>query len=847
MSLATYRRKRHFERTPEPEGGKPAPKDALRFVVQKHAASRLHYDFRLELDGTLKSWAVPKGPSLDPSEKRLAVMVEDHPLDYRTFEGTIPAGNYGAGTVMVWDEGPFHARDSKDRKESERALLEGLRRGHLTFILRGNKLRGEFALIRLRKGGENNWLLVKKQDEFAQTDDTIDDHSVLSGRTMAEIASNVSGNGKRRRGRSPGQSGTRSPSKGDKGYSGARSASKGSSFVRPMLATLVDEPFDRDDWLFEVKWDGYRAIADVCEGSVRLYSRNQQSFNSAYPTIIKSLEKLGHDAILDGEIVVLDQHGISQFQRLQNYRKTAKGQIIYYVFDLLELDGQDLRAEPLRKRKERLAEIVGKTKNVLLSEHIERDGIVFFDAAARRGLEGIIAKKATSPYREGVRGLDWLKIKTHLRQEAVIGGYTRPKGARKDFGALVLGVYEGNDLVYIGHTGGGFDTRGLSEIRKRLEPLKQDECPFVNRPRTNTPAVWVKPRLVCEVRFQGWTDAGHMRQPVFIGLREDKDARLVRRENEMPVQRATKSGASRKVQASNDGLPTLTNLDKIYWPDDGTTKGDLIEYYRRVAPFILPYLKDRPESLNRHPNGINKPNFFQKDVSRQPPPEWIETIPVEIESEKRTITMPLCQDERSLLYLANLGCIELNPWNSRVGSLEKPDYLILDLDPEDISFDRVVEAAQAVRKVLEEAGAECHCKTSGKTGLHIFVPMAARYDYETVRQFGELVANLAHNRLPDSTSVLRQPARRQKKVYLDYLQNSRGQTLAAAYSVRPYPGATVSTPLKWSEVTRRLDPSRFTIKTVPKRLDKVGDLWKPVLGKGIDLEACVKRLAHSSS
>ncbi len=853
MTLATYRKKRHFDRTPEPRGGKSRATDALHFVVQKHEATRLHYDFRLELNGALKSWAVPKGPSLDPSDKRLAVMVEDHPLDYRTFEGTIPPGNYGAGTVMVWDEGTYHARDSEDREETERAMEDGLRRGHLSFILEGEKLRGEFSLIKLRKGGENNWLLVKKNDEYAQTDEPIDDHSALSGRTMEEIAGGVSGNGKRKvvpalRDGTKRSVASRSAATTLRKRTKAGSASKRNSpvFVRPMLATLVDQPFDRDGWLFEVKWDGYRAIAEVRDGNVRLYSRNQQSFNSAYPAIVKSLEKLGHDAILDGEIVVLDEHGVSQFQLLQNFRKTGEGLLIYYAFDLLELDGEDLRQQPLRKRKERLARILGKSKNVLLSEHIERDGKAFFEAAVERGLEGIVAKNAASPYRDGVRSVDWLKIKSHLRQEAVIGGYTRPKGTRKDFGALVLGVYDSGDLVYIGHTGGGFDTRGLSEMRKRLEPLRQDACPFKKRPKTNTPAQWVKPKLVCEVRFQGWSDEGHMRQPIFIGLREDKDAASVRREKEMPARIAAAEASvdgKRKKSRSAAGDPNLTNLDKIYWPDEGYTKGDLLSYYREVAPIILPYLQDRPMSLNRHPNGITKQSFFQKDVSKQPPPEWVETATIRLEAKGREIKVALCQDEWSLLYLANLGCIEMNPWNSRVGSLDQPDYLILDLDPENAPFADVVEAAHAVRDVLERAGIDGYCKTSGQRGLHIFVPLGARYEYDPVRQFAELIANLAHSRLPETTSVMRMPAQRQGKVYLDFLQNSRGQTLASAYSVRPHPGATVSCPLKWSEVSRRLDPGRFTIKTMLNRLDKVGDLWQPVLGKGIDLAASLERLS----
>jgi bifunctional non-homologous end joining protein LigD len=406
-------------------------------------------------------------------------------------------------------------------------------------------------------------------------------------------------------------------------------------------------------------------------------------------------------------------------------------------------------------------------------------------------------------------------------------------------------VYEGDELVYIGHTGGGLDTRGLTDLRARLEGLTTDDCPFRTRPRTNTPAKWVRPELVCEVAFQEWTNDGRMRQPIFVGLREDKPARSVRREREAhaPVQPRVAPSVARRTRrerrASNE--PTLTHLEKVYWPEDGYTKGDLIDYYRELAPVLLPHLKDRPMSLHRHPNGIAGASFFQKDVSKQPPPAWVETVTIPSESGDAP-TYCLCQNEASLLYLANLGCIELNPWNSRVGSLERPDFLIIDLDPEAIPFPRVIEAALAVRRALEDAGAGCLCKTSGKRGLHVCVPLGARYDYDQARQFAQLLATLVNRELPGSTSLERSPARRQKRVYLDYLQNRRGQTLAAPYSVRPAPGAPVSTPLRWSEVKRGLDPGRFTIRTIGKRLERLGDLWDAKWKPGIDLAECLARL-----
>jgi bifunctional non-homologous end joining protein LigD len=832
MSLAVYRKKRHFTRTPEPQGGKATERGHLRFVVQKHHASRLHYDFRLELDGTLKSWAVPKGPSLDPDDKRLAMMVEDHPLDYRTFEGVIPEGNYGAGEVIVWDHGIYHAPGALDRKQNEQVLRAGLAKGRLSFVLNGEKLRGEYSLVKLQRGEKNAWLLVKKRDRYAAADDvTADDKSVISGLTLDDIAAG------------------RQPRRARKKNVVERGDDPMPRNVKPMLATLVEAPFDRDGWVFEIKWDGYRAVAEVSSDKVRLYSRNHTSFESKFAPIVASLKQLGHDAVLDGEVVAVDAEGRGQFQLLQNYQKTGRGNLVYYVFDLLYLDGRDVRSLPLLERKNLLRDMLPDLPNVRYGEHVPNQGVAFFEAAAARGLEGIIAKDGSSPYRDGARSLDWLKIKTRRRQEAVIGGFTAPRGSRIGLGAVVLGVYEGDDLVYIGHTGGGLDTRGLTELKGKLDKLVTEKCPFVKKPKTNAPVKWVEPRLVCEVLFQEWTEDGRMRQPIFVGLREDKPPRAVRREEAQPVAESAKprvapSVARRsKKKPTGDG-PTLTNLDKLYWPDDGYAKGDLIDYYREMAPVLLPHLKDRPMSLHRHPDGIKGGSFFQKDVSKQPPPGFVETVTIRPESGDAPITYCLCQNEASLLYLANLGCIELNPWNSRVGHLEEPDFLIIDLDPEDIPFSRVVEAALRVRKVLDRAGAECLCKTSGKRGLHICVPLGAKYDYDLVRQFGELLATIVHKELPGTTSILRKPALRQKRVYLDYLQNRRGQTLAAAYSVRPAPGAPVSTPLQWKEVRKSLNPTKFTILNLARRLDKVGDLWAPIHGRGVDLEGCLRQLVR---
>ena len=629
--------------------------------------------------------------------------------------------------------------------------------------------------------------------------------------------------------------------------------------VRPMLATPVNEPFDKPGWLYEVKWDGYRAIAEIDRRGVSFYSRNFLSFVQRFAPIVRSLRSFDREAVLDGEVVVVDDNGKSHFQLLQNYQKTGEGRLRYYVFDLLYLDGRDLRGLPLAARKQFLGQIVKELPDVLVSEHVEENGVAFFEAALTHDLEGIIAKDGASPYREGVRGNEWLKVKAHHRQEAVIGGFTEPRGRRRDLGALVLGVYEDDEFVYIGHTGGGFDTRGLADMRRRLDPLVQEPCPFTQQPATNGPVHWVKPKLVCEVRFHEWTGDGVMRQPIFLGLREDVPPRAVHRERPKEVVPTNgerlKHSRPKRVNGvasvlTHNGVhrdtgpapePSLTNLGKIYWPKEGYAKGDVMAYYREVAPVLLPYLRDRPQSLHCHPNGIAGKSFFQKDVSRQPPPDWVKTVTIDSESGSESTTYLLCQNEPSLLYVVNLGCIELNPWNARVPALENPDYAVIDLDPEDEPFNKVIEATLAVRRTLERAGAEGFCKTSGKRGLHIVVPLGARYSHEQARQFAEIIANLVHQKMPGHTSVVRSPALRQHRIYLDYLQNRRGQTLAAPYSVRPYPGATVSTPLRWSEVRKGLDPAKFTLRTLPKRLEELGDLWAPVLGPGIDLSACLAR------
>jgi bifunctional non-homologous end joining protein LigD len=526
MGLEDYKSKRKFERTPEPEPGSGHGGNGLAFVVHKHAARALHYDLRLELEGVLKSWAVPKGPSLDPSLKRLAVMVEDHPFDYKDFEGLIPEGNYGAGSVIIWDRGFYHHPSDPQGKASERLLLEGLKKGDMKFVLHGEKLQGEFALVKTRKD-ERSWLLLKKKDRFAATEEILrNSSSVVSHKTLEDVSEGIPKNASQQ-------------NRLDRIH--LREAIEGEDLrdapvgpmphsIKPMLATLIKKPFDDPDWIFEVKWDGYRAIAEIHDRDVLLYSRNLISFNKKFSPIADSLRKLKFEALLDGEIVVVDDGGYPDFQMLQDYRKSGRGNLVYYIFDLLYFEGHDLRNLPLVRRKNLLKKILPSVPKIRFSDHVRKDGVLFFNIAKQKGLEGIIAKDSRSAYRISTRSRQWLKVKTHLTQEAVIAGFTEPGGQRKDFGALVLGVFEGDELVFIGHVGGGFSSKTLKEIRRRLAPLVVTVCPLKVEPKTNKPATWVKPELVCEVVFHGWTDEGIMRQPVFTRLREDKNAREVLRE-----------------------------------------------------------------------------------------------------------------------------------------------------------------------------------------------------------------------------------------------------------------------------------------------------------------------------
>lgn len=829
--LNGYEKKRNFSKTPEPKGVfRVTEGNYSEFVIHKHDASHLHFDLRLEVGGILKSWAVPKGISLDPENKNLAIMVEDHPFDYKDFEGIIPEGNYGAGTVMIWDRGAYYAIGSPSKFESERTLADGLEKGKISFHLEGKKIKGEFTLIRLKQK-ENNWLLIKKRDRYANRAIKNEALSAKTGRTMEEIANNDQIQ----------QDRDFKYSLRDIELNGAPLA-KMPDNIKPMLATLAEEPFNNRGWIFEIKWDGCRVIAKI-DKNVNLYSRHEALFNSRFPSIVESLQKVTLKAVLDGEVVVLTPDGRADFQLLQNYSRTGRGMLVYYVFDILYLIKYDLTHMPLLKRKAILKEFVAElSPNIRFSDHVEGEGKELFEEAEKNGVEGIIGKDAESIYEPGIRSRSWVKVKTKMRQEAIICGFTEPRGGRRNLGALILGVYKNNELIYIGHTGAGISDRLLKLLRSKLEPLMISEAPFRQTPKTNEAAHWVRPELVCEIKFAEWTEDGYMRQPVFVGLRDDKNAEEITREEAKKMKDIIKEGDKIEDKRKINGATVLlTNLNKVYWPKENILKRDLIQYYENIAPVILPYLKDRPMNMHRFPNGINESGFYQKQADEYAP-KWIKKQKIHSETENKDIDYILCQNKASLIYLANLGCIELNPWNSKIGKLDNPDYFILDIDPGEAPFSDAVQAALAGHEILEGMKIKNFCKTSGATGLHIFVPLGAKYNYDVARQFANLVCILINKKLQNITTLERDLKKRGKKVYLDYLQNRRGQTIASAYSVRPFEGAPVSTPLKWEEVTVKLNPSDFNMKNIFQRIKKVGDIWSGVLEEGNDLEGAMQFL-----
>ncbi len=855
--LDTYRRKRDPDRTPEPFGStaparahetSTAPSAAgARFVVQEHWARNLHFDLRLEMEGVLKSWAVPKGPSVRAEEKRLAVHVEDHPLEYINFEGVIPAGNYGAGSVIVWDRGTYRSFKPEDVREQ-------YARGKLELELLGHKLGGRWTLVRMSKS-EKDWLLLKKADGAASDQDVLEraPRSVISGLTVQEMR-DVPGWQAALRERVEALHAPRAELRADQ--------------VQHMLATLGEKPFTRAGWVFEIKYDGVRVIAERRGDEVRMLGRSGEDIIARYPEIAGALRGLAAERfVIDGEIVAYDESGRPSFGRLQKRMLLTRPRDIAAVmarvpvravfFDCLAAEGHDLRKLGLLDRKEILSRIVPPAGLVQAADHVPEHGEAFFEAANEMGLEGVIGKRADSRY-TGRRSADWVKFKCQRRQEFVIGGYTDPRGGGRHFGALHVGVYENDRLRHVTRVGGGFDGATQEKIWQQLTPLRRADSPFGDTGPKGRENHWVEPKLVCEVRFTEWTADGGLRHPIFIGLRTDKNPEDVHREGDVAsdvdpaAEYADADSVADEVNAiaaerSSERTPAadaeprvvrLSNLRKTFWPDEGYTKGDLIAYYDAVAPLMLPYLRDRPAVLTRYPDGIKGKSFFQKDAPVYVP-DWVRTESVYSKDSDREIRFFVLDDAESLRYVANLGTIPIHMWSSRSGSLERPDWLVLDLDPKGAPFTHVVEVARALHAVLDELELPSYPKTSGQAGLHILIPLGGRYTHEECRSFARVLAMLGLEAKPEISTVARPIHARGGKVYIDWGQNGHGITIVAPYSLRPIPGAPASCPLRWNEVNARLDPSRFNLRTLPARFDKMDDPITGVMGEGVDMARAV--------
>jgi bifunctional non-homologous end joining protein LigD len=863
MSLNEYRRKRHFDRTTEPAGEKSA-QGGRQYLIQKHAASHLHFDFRLELDGVLLSWAVPKGPSLDPSRKSLAVHVEDHPLEYGSFEGTIPEGEYGGGTVMLWDRGTW---------EPEGDAAASYRRGKLVFQLNGERLKGRWALIRMGgKAGQDgkNWLLKKLADNEARkgADENILDTattSVITGRTMDQIAHNT----KSAKKSSPKVRRPRKSTLPDRpdhkirkrrsskvldpsALAGARGAAMPAK-IAPELPTLVEKLPEGPNWLHELKLDGYRMIGFVRDGNASLYTRRGHDWTHRFPTIAGALEELADgDLVCDGEIVVLGKDGTSDFQALQNVmRNGADHLIVYFVFDLLFYRGRDLRQVALIERKQllsRLLELRRHTQTIRFSDHIAGDGNQVFSMACREGLEGIVAKRNDSHYTER-RTTDWVKVKCKKRQEFVVGGWTEPGGGRESLGALLVGYHRSpTELVYCGRVGTGFTEQSLRDLRQLLEPLEQQRSPF-HEPPAGVAARglihWVKPKRVVEVAFAAWTADGLLRHASFQGVREDKAPTEIT--PEVPIDKkpaaaghshhnhksrarsmaTLKQAKSKPSKDSGDVIAgvRLTHPDRVLFPDEKITKRDLAVYYTAVAPVLLPHVVGRPLSLVRCPGGRAEPCFYQKHLGEMMPKA---VHGIAIREKSGTATYIAIDDLAGLISLVQMGVLEIHPWGCRADRIDRPDRLIFDIDPApDVAWAEVVRAAWHVKERLVDLEIESFVRTTGGKGLHVVVPLVRRVSWDDLKALARAFADALVREQPEQYIAQASKIKRAGKIYIDYLRNEKGATAIASYSTRARAGATVATPLSWDELSESLRPDRFNARTVPERLGTMKqDPWQ---------------------
>ncbi|AEF22780.1 DNA ligase D [Pseudomonas fulva] len=830
MAKATsaYNRKRNFDSTSEPR--EPARRSrakagALTFVVQKHDARRLHYDFRLELEGTLKSWAVPKGPSLDPSQKRLAVHVEDHPLAYASFEGSIAEGNYGAGDVIVWDHGIW---------QPEGDPVAGYESGKLKFTLIGEKLSGAWTLVRTRlkgSGDKQQWLLIKEQDDVARPADEYDivselPASVISGELVGGMEKPAANQARKSQSRS------KAPAKPSR-KKAAKAAMPDS--LSPELATLVESP-PAGDWLYEIKYDGYRIMARVKEGEVTLFSRNGHDWTARMAPQAKALEKLKlGDSWLDGEAVVLDEQGMPDFQALQNAFDDARsGDILYFLFDAPWLDGVDQRELPVEQRRDALQKKLPKRKGPLrFSEAFEVDHQSVLGSACALGLEGVIGKRAGSPYRSS-RSADWIKLKCRQRQEFVVVGFTKPQGSRSGFGALLLAVNEAKGLRYAGRVGTGFNEALLANLHKRMKALARDDSPLHKQPSAaqRRGVQWIEPQLVVEVAFAGWTGEGLVRQGAFVGERSDKPAEQIIEEQPASA-KAVEEGASTEKTTSKAkarkgreqiGEVSVSHPERVIDEQSGTTKAQLARFYAEIADWLLPDVRNRPVSLLRAPGGVGGEQFFQKHAERLAIPN-IHHLDADLDpGHDRLMAI---DSAPALIGAVQMGTIELHTWNAAYASIERPDRLILDLDPDPaLPWRAVMEATRLSLSVLDELGLETFVKTSGGAGMHLVVPLARHVDWDTLKAFGKAISQFMASELPDRFSARMGPKNRIGKVYLDYLRNGRGASTVAAYSVRARPGLPVSVPIRREELGQLRDSKQWHIGNLQQRLAKLDeDPW----------------------
>jgi len=900
--LDEYTAKRTFDATPEPPAAIARRSGPLLFVIQQHAARAMHYDVRLEVDGVLKSWPVPRGPSLDPAEKRLAVMTEDHPYDYASFEGIIPPGQYGAGEVIVWDCGVYSPDEGgtwfHDRQAAEARVREGIAKGKLGVTFRGEKVKGSWALVRTKE----NWLLIKHRDRFVSKDDiTTQNRSVLSGATVEEMKVVPAHRIPAAR-LVPGGDITPMP-----------------AAIEPMHAEIGPAAFNHRDWMWEPKLDGYRVLAFVDGTQVRLRSRRGHDLGPTFPRIVEELGKQAAGSmILDGEIVAFDADGRPTFHAMQN-RAQAKtpaevaaaeqsAPAVYYCFDLLYFAGVDLRQAAYRDRRRYLSQCLLPTPRVLLV-HVSEDGLALNEACLAGGFEGVIGKRKDSRYESGRRSSAWLKIKPTQTGDFVVGGWTKGKGSRESLGAILVGYREKGRLLFASHVGSGFDDRGMSRLKKALDPLRRDTCPFAEQPDLANPTTWVEPQIVVEVKFHSWTPDGHLRAPVYIRMRDDLDPRKVRKPRAATAgpSAATNpaagrgapqaAGVSGEIQAIVDQLDRggsafplvvgkhrirLTHLDRVYWPADAAlqqaalTKRDLLRYLAQISPFMLPHLADRPLTMIRMPEGIHGQRFFQKHWEQERP-EFVETITVFSGHKEESHGYLLCNNLPTLLWLGQSGTLEFHVWHSRAtpgpdakgrgtdfaSSLEAmdqsvlacPDYLVFDLDPyiysgqekpgdepelNTVAFEKGKEVAFHLHELLQSMSLEAIVKTSGKTGLHVFVPINRTLDFDAAREVCELVGRHLMRRYPKDITMEWSVPKRTGKIFLDYNMNARGKTLNVAYSPRGASGAPVSMPLTWEELAGA-HPLAFRITNAAGRLAETGDRWRDALKRKQSLERALGR------